>query len=87
MSEMLYGCHSLTMLNISNWSFNDNNYMDSMFHNCASDSQACKITSSPETKEFLLNKTLYTSMTPAWFIWGDAENNGSGFGDMSKEEW
>ena len=87
MSEMLYGCHSLTMLNISNWSFNDNNYMDSMFHNCASDSQACKITSSPETKEFLLNKTLYTSMTPAWFIWGDAENGGSGFDDMSKEEW
>jgi cobalamin biosynthesis Mg chelatase CobN len=58
-----------------------------MFSSCASTSKACKITTTQATKEFLLNNTRTTYMNPDWFIWGDAENGGSGFGDMSKEEW
>lgn len=75
MWEMFYGCQSLYMLNINNWTFNQNVYIEVMFHNCAYDSQACKIIASTEAKEFLLNQTLYTFMTPEWFIWEDADNN------------
>ena len=85
MNYMLRGCRSLTMLNISDWNFNGS--MNQMFNGCASTSQACEVISTQEAKEFLLGKTGTTGMNPDWFIWGDAENGGSGFDDMPKEEW
>ena len=90
MIEMFNGCSSLSMLNISDWDFNygfNGIDIDGMFKDCAYTSKACRVTSTKDLKDFLLARTSDTSMNPAWFIWGDAENGGSGFGDMSKEEW
>ena len=87
MESMFFRCSSLAMLNISNWSFNENMIVGKMFENCASISQACKVASTQETKDFLLGKIGNTHMNPAWFIWGDAVNDGSAFDDIPKEEW
>ena len=87
MEHMFIECSSLSTLKISNWSFSDNIEVGYMFQDCASTSQSCKITASQVAKEFLLGKIGVTGMTRKYFIWGDAENGGSGFDDMSKEEW
>jgi len=87
MSQMFRNCNTLTSLNIAKWSFNDNINMDVMFYDCAATSQACRVTSTLDAKEFLLARTETTGMTPSWFIWGDAASDGSSFDTVPKEDW
>ena len=87
MTSMFSDCSSLSSLDLSNFDMGHVTSMGYMFSNCAATSKACRVTSTKDLKDFLLGKTGTTYMNPDWFIWGDAENNGSGFGDMSKEEW
>ena len=87
MNNMFNGCSSLSNLDLSNFDMGHVTDMRYMFLNCASTSKACQVTSTKELKDFLLARTRTTSMNPAWFIWGDATNGGSGFDDMPKEEW
>ena len=87
MNGLFQGCSALSSLDLSGFDMANVTDLNYMFDSCASTSQACKITTTQATKEFLLGKTEETKMNPEWFIWGDAENGGSGFGDMSKEEW
>ena len=84
MKSFFYCCNNLSQLNISNWSFNDNIYLTDMFYDCAATSQACRVKSTLDAKEFLLARTETTWMNPDWFIW---EEDGSSFDDMPKEEW
>ena len=89
--EMFMDCNNLSKLDISNWKldYDTSNYMlfYDMFRNCASTSQACKVTANPEIKTYLLDIASGTGMNPDWFIWGDTESNDSSFDDMPKEEW
>ncbi len=84
MDDIFANCVNLTQLNISNWSFNEENtyWYSYMFDNCASTSQACKVTSTLATKEFLLARTDETGMNPEWFIW-----DGSSYNDMPNQDW
>ena len=89
MDILFYGCPMLADLNIAYWSFDDDMLIELMFGECASVSQACKITSLPEAKEFLLGKTETTYMVPEYFMWDTAatKDNNSSYEDMPKVEW
>lgn len=69
MDNMFGNCSRLENLNIANWGLKDGVKVDNMFNGCASESQSCKVTSTPETKEFLLEKLGDSSMNLDWFIW------------------
>jgi hypothetical protein len=59
-----------------------------MFADCASTSKACRIICTQDFKDWLLGGgAVTTSMTPGWFILGDAANGGSSLDEIPKEEW
>jgi len=80
MNGIFANCTHLTQLNISNWSLNEEDYeedyygINNMFENCASDSQACRITATQETRDFLESKLAETDMTKEWFTWETPSN-------------
>ena len=73
MSQLFYNCYQLTELNIANWSLKKDVECAKMFLSCSSTSKACEITSSLETKDFLLGVVDTTNMISSYFKWMTGE--------------
>ena len=73
MEDMFEACYQLEKLNLSNWSLKDDVILTNMFNGCASTSQACEITSTTATKDFLLGKVGTTSMDTNYFTWKEIQ--------------